>query len=68
MVVSLVLTPRQAQIVRLIDQGMTYEEIGETLGVTASTVKAHTNTLRYKLNVKKKRHIPQALRAAGVSF
>ena len=62
------LTPRQVQIVRMIDQGMTYEEMGEALGVSPSTVKAHTNTLRYKLNVKKKRHIPQALREAGASF
>jgi DNA-binding CsgD family transcriptional regulator len=62
------LTPRQLQIVRMIDQGMTYEEMGEALGVSPSTVKAHTNTLRYKLNVKKKRHIPQALRETGATF
>jgi len=59
------LTPRQVQIVRLIDQGMTYEEMGDKLGISSRTVKAHTDTIRLKLDVKRKRHIPQALRERG---
>jgi DNA-binding CsgD family transcriptional regulator len=62
------LTPRQIQIVKLIDKGMTYDEMGAALGVSPRTVKAHTDTIRIKLNVKKKRHIPQALRDTGVMF
>lgn len=60
------LTPRQVQIVRLIDEGMTYEEMGDALGIAPRTVKAHTDTIRIKLNVKRKRHIPKALRDRGV--
>lgn len=62
------LTPRQVQIVRLIDQGMTYDEMGETLGIAPRTVKAHTDTIRIKLNVKRKRHIPRALRERGIEL
>jgi DNA-binding CsgD family transcriptional regulator len=62
------LTPRQMQIARLIDKGMTYDEMGAALGIAPRTVKTHTDTIRIKLNVKRKRHIPQALRNSGVDI
>ena len=46
----LTFTPRQVQIIRLIDQGMTYDEMGEQLGIAPRTVKAHADTIRIKLN------------------
>jgi DNA-binding CsgD family transcriptional regulator len=64
----LAFTPRQVQIIRLIDQGLTYDEMGEQLGIAPRTVKAHADTIRIKLNVKRKRHIPRALRERGIQI
>lgn len=58
-------TYRQLEVARLIAQGLTYEEIGARLGVSARTAKAHGDTLRWRLGVTRKRHIPAALRNLG---
>ena len=55
-------TDRQRQIVRLIAEGRSNNEIAVLLGVTPRTVKAHTDVLRMKLRVSRKRHIPYAYR------
>lgn len=60
------LTPRELEIARLIADGLTYEEMGIRLGISARTVKAHTDRIRVKLGVSKKRHIPGVLRDLGV--
>lgn len=60
------LTPRELEIARLIADGLTYEEMGNRLGISPRTVKAHTDKIRIKLGVSKKRHIPSVLRRLGI--
>ena len=51
-------TERQREVVRLIAEGCSNEEIAVRLGVTARTAKAHCDTLRSKLGVSRRRYIP----------
>jgi ATP/maltotriose-dependent transcriptional regulator MalT len=60
---SVVLTPRQRQVVELIAAGFSNEEVGERLGISPRTAKAHCDVLRQKLGVSKRRQIPNAFRA-----
>jgi DNA-binding CsgD family transcriptional regulator len=53
-------TPRQRQIVQLIAAGHSNDEIGERLGITERTVRAHCEALRLKLGCLRRRHIPLA--------
>lgn len=55
-------TTRQLQVIELIAAGCSNEEIGKRLGVSARTAKAHSDALRRKLGVAKKRQIPAAYR------
>jgi DNA-binding CsgD family transcriptional regulator len=55
-------TRRQLQVVELIAAGCSNEEIGRRLGLSARTAKAHSDALRKKLGVAKKRQIPAAYR------
>ena len=55
-------TPRQLQVIELIAAGCSNEEIGARLGLSARTAKAHSDALRRKLGVAKKRQIPAAYR------
>lgn len=55
-------TNRQRQVVRLIAAGCSNAEIGEQLGVSPRTAKAHCDVLRRKLGVPLRRHIPAAYR------
>ncbi len=54
------ITSRQRQIIALIAAGCSNEEVGRMLGISARTVKAHCDTLRQKLEVDRRRHIPAA--------
>src|ERR687887_302451 len=56
------LTDRQRQVVELIAQGLSNEEIANQLGITPRTVKAHSDVLRQKLGVSRRRQIPVAYR------
>jgi DNA-binding NarL/FixJ family response regulator len=56
------LTDRQRQVALGVERGLTNEEIGAELGISARTVKAHTDAIRWKLGVRKRRQIPPALR------
>jgi DNA-binding CsgD family transcriptional regulator len=56
-------TDRQLEVVRLIAEGCSNEEIAARLGVTARTAKAHCDTLRTKLGVTRRRYIPRAYRS-----
>lgn len=56
-------TERQRQVVRLIAEGCSNDEIATQLGITPRTAKAHCDALRAKLGVPRRRHIPQAYRA-----
>ena len=57
------LTERQLQVVVLIALGCSNEEVGERLGISARTAKAHCDVLRQKLGVTRRRQIPVAYRA-----
>jgi len=48
------LTPRERQIVGLIDQGLSNEEIGGLLGIKVSTVKNHVHNILEKLHVRRR--------------
>jgi ATP/maltotriose-dependent transcriptional regulator MalT len=57
------LTERQRQVVALIAAGCSNEEVGERLGISPRTAKAHSDVLRQKLGVTRRRQIPAAFRA-----
>ncbi|RLC68462.1 MAG: hypothetical protein DRI26_10125 [Chloroflexi bacterium] len=46
------LTERQLQILRLVKDGLSYEEVGKALGLTRQTIKNHAVAIRRKLKVK----------------
>ena len=56
------LTPRQREVVELIAAGCSNEEVGERLGISPRTAKAHCDVLRQKLGVARRRQIPFAYR------
>jgi ATP/maltotriose-dependent transcriptional regulator MalT len=56
------ITARQRQVVELIAAGCSNEEVGERLGISPRTVKAHCDVLRQKLGVSRRRQIPVAYR------
>ena len=56
------ITERQRQVVELIAKGCSNEEVGARLGISARTAKAHTDVLRHKLGVARRRQIPVAYR------
>jgi DNA-binding CsgD family transcriptional regulator len=61
-------TPRQRQVIQLIAEGCSNVEVAERLGISPRTAKAHSDILRTKLRVTRRRHIPLAFRnATGVS-
>jgi ATP/maltotriose-dependent transcriptional regulator MalT len=55
-------TERQREVVELIAAGCSNEEIGRRLGISPRTAKAHSDVLRQKLGVRKRRQIPAAYR------
>ena len=57
------LTDRQRQVVQLIAAGCSNDEVGERLGISPRTAKAHCDVLRQKLGVARRRQIPAAYRA-----
>ena len=56
------LTNRQREVVALIAQGLSNEELGQELGISPRTAKAHCDVLRQKLGVPRRRQIPLAYR------
>lgn len=59
---STAVTDRQRQVVGLIAAGCSNDEIGERLGISPRTAKAHCDVLRQKLGVSRRRQIPVAYR------
>ena len=57
------LTERQLEIVALIARGCSNDEVGERLGISPRTAKAHCDVLRQKLGVPRRRQIPAAFKA-----
>ena len=45
------LTPRERDVLQLVVEGMTYQAIGHTLGISTNTVKGYTKTIFQKLDV-----------------
>jgi ATP/maltotriose-dependent transcriptional regulator MalT len=60
--VSTSITERQRQVIELIAAGCSNEEVGERLGISPRTAKAHCDVLRQKLGVARRRQIPVASR------
>jgi DNA-binding CsgD family transcriptional regulator len=56
------LTERQREVVELLAAGLSNEEVGDRLGISPRTVKAHCDVLRQKLGVGRRRQIPVAYR------
>jgi DNA-binding CsgD family transcriptional regulator len=56
------ITDRQREIVALIAAGCSNDEVGARLGISPRTAKAHSDVLRQKLGVKRRRQIPIAFR------
>lgn len=48
---TVILTPREADVVRLIARGCTYSQVAERLGVSAHTVATHIKNAYRKLEV-----------------
>lgn len=57
------ITERQRQVIELIAAGCSNDEVGEQLGISPRTAKAHCDVLRQKLGVTRRRQIPVAYRA-----
>jgi ATP/maltotriose-dependent transcriptional regulator MalT len=60
--ISTSITDRQRQVIELIAAGCSNEEVGERLGISPRTAKAHCDVLRQKLGVARRRQIPIAYR------
>ena len=59
---ALRITKRQREVVGLIAAGLSNDEVGERLGISPRTAKAHCDVLRQKLDVSRRRQIPVAYR------
>lgn len=57
------ITPREAEIVRLIDDGLSNKEIAHRLGIALATVKNHIHNLLEKLRVARRSEAAARLRA-----
>ena len=57
------ITQRQREVVILIASGCSNDEVGERLGISPRTAKAHCDVLRQKLGVARRRQIPSAYRS-----
>ena len=56
------ITPRQREVIQLIAEGLSNDELGHALGISPRTAKAHCDVLRQKLGVPRRRQIPVAFR------
>ena len=56
------ITPRQLEVIQLIAEGLSNDELGVALGISPRTAKAHCDVLRQKLGVNRRRQIPLAYR------
>ncbi len=60
---QLSITDRQREVIVLIAAGCSNDEVGERLGISPRTVKAHCDVLRQKLGVQRRRQLPIAYRS-----
>lgn len=59
------LTAKQKEIVPLLAQGFSFDEIASVLGMKPRLVKYHCDVMRFKLGVPRARLIPHALTLNG---
>jgi DNA-binding CsgD family transcriptional regulator len=57
-----VITDRQLQVIELIADGCSNDEVARRLGISPRTAKAHSDVLRQKLGCARRRQIPGAYR------
>lgn len=60
------LTPREIELLKLLSQGMSYNECSEAMGVALSTVQAHVRTMYRKLEVHTQMQAVSKARQFGV--
>lgn len=60
------LTPREREIVRLLERGLSNKEIASLLHIAVATVKNHVHNALEKLGVHNRRDAPSALRRSEV--
>ena len=60
------LTPRQVQVANLLEQGLTNQEIGESLHIEVSTVKIHLHNIFEKLGVHYRGQAVARMRGLGL--
>jgi DNA-binding CsgD family transcriptional regulator len=58
-----VITDRQRQVIELIADGYSNDEVARRLGISPRTAKAHSDVLRHKLGCTRRRQIPSAYRS-----
>lgn len=64
-----VLTPREADVVRLVADGLTNEEVGEVLGVASKTVEAHLGRIFVRTGVQSRTELAtRAIREAWLDL
>ena len=59
------LTPREREIMRLVDQGMTNKDIARHLGIGVATAKSHVHHILEKLHVRGRSQAAARLRQSG---
>jgi ATP/maltotriose-dependent transcriptional regulator MalT len=57
------ITDRQREVITLIAAGFSNDEVAVRLGISPRTAKAHSDVLRQKLGVARRRYIPIAYRS-----
>ena len=57
------ITERQRQVIELIADGYSNDEVARRLGISPRTAKAHSDVLRQKLGCARRRQIPSAYRS-----
>ncbi len=58
---SINLTPREREIIRMIVQGATPTVVADSLGLSHRTVETHIHTAYHKVGVRSRREISEAL-------
>ncbi|MFM7774982.1 MAG: response regulator transcription factor, partial [Candidatus Kapaibacterium sp.] len=56
------LTPRELQVARFLDQGLSYAEIADSLYISIETVRRHCHNMYRKLHVRNKTEALSVLR------
>src|SRR6266516_5583000 len=54
------LSRRQTQVLVFVADGLTNDEIGQRLGISARTARSHVDALKQKLGVARRREVPSA--------